>query len=95
MIDEQVSPVLRRSHAVVSVPGPVQHEHVSEWAHLLRLDQPPLDPVAARIRVHAVLSVAHDTARTAHLHRDPAVPAAVVVRLSRPNSSIRSSSSCA
>jgi AcrR family transcriptional regulator len=55
-----------------------QHEHVSEWAHLLRLDQPHLDPVAARIRVHAVLSVAHDTARTAHLHRDPAVPAAVV-----------------
>jgi hypothetical protein len=33
--------------------------------------------VAARIRVHAVLSVAHDTARTAHLHRNPAVPAAV------------------
>jgi AcrR family transcriptional regulator len=54
-----------------------QHEHVSEWAHLLRLDQPHLDPVAARIRVHAVLSVAHDTARTAHLHADPAVPAAV------------------
>jgi hypothetical protein len=26
-----------------------QHEHVSEWAHLLRLDQPLLDPVAARI----------------------------------------------
>jgi AcrR family transcriptional regulator len=54
-----------------------QHEHVTEWAHLLRLDQPHLDPVAARIRVHAVLSVAHDTARTAHLHRNPAVPAAV------------------
>jgi AcrR family transcriptional regulator len=55
-----------------------QHEHVSEWAHLLRLHQPHLDPVAARIRVHAVLSVAHDTARTAHLHQNPAVPAAVV-----------------
>jgi AcrR family transcriptional regulator len=54
-----------------------QHEHVSEWAHLLRLDQPHLDPVAARIRVHAVLSVAHDTARIAHLHRNAAVPAAV------------------
>jgi AcrR family transcriptional regulator len=60
-----------------------QHEHVSEWAHLLRLDQPNLDPVAARIRVHAVLSVAHDTARTAHLHRDPAVAAAVVAICTR------------
>jgi AcrR family transcriptional regulator len=54
-----------------------QHEHVTEWVHLLRLDQPQLDPVAARIRVHAVLSVANDTACTAHLRRNPAVPAAV------------------
>jgi AcrR family transcriptional regulator len=60
-----------------------QHEHVTEWAHLLRLDQPNLDPVAARIRVHAVLSVAHDTARTAHLHRNPAVPAAVTAICTR------------
>ena len=60
-----------------------QHEHVSEWAHLLRLDQPNLDPVAARIRAHAVLSVAHDTARTAHLHRDPAVAAAVIAICTR------------
>jgi AcrR family transcriptional regulator len=55
-----------------------QHEHISEWVHLLLLDQPHRDPVAARIRVHAVLSVAHDTARTPHLHRNPGVPAAVV-----------------
>jgi AcrR family transcriptional regulator len=55
-----------------------QHEHISEWTHLLRLDQPHLGPVAARIRVHAVLSVAHDTARIAHLARNPAVPAAVI-----------------
>ena len=60
-----------------------QHEHVTEWAHLLRLDQPNLDPVAARIRVHAVLSVAHDTARTAHLHRNPAVAAAVMAICTR------------
>jgi AcrR family transcriptional regulator len=60
-----------------------QHEHVTEWAHLLRLDQPALDPVAARIRVHAVLSVAHDTARTAHLHRNPAVAAVVVAICTR------------
>jgi len=60
-----------------------QHEHVTEWAHLLRLDQPNLDPVAARIRVHAVLSVAHDTARTAHLHGNPAVAAAVMAICTR------------
>jgi AcrR family transcriptional regulator len=60
-----------------------QHEHVSEWAHLLQLDQPHLDPVAARIRAHAVLSVAHDTARTPHLRRNPAVTAAVVAICTR------------
>jgi AcrR family transcriptional regulator len=54
-----------------------QRDFVSEWVHLLRLDQPQLDPTAARIRVHAALSVANDIARTSHLHRDPAVPAAV------------------
>jgi AcrR family transcriptional regulator len=54
-----------------------QRDFVSEWVHLLRLDQPQLDPTAARIRVHAALSVANDVARTPHLHRDPAVPAAV------------------
>jgi len=60
-----------------------QHEYVSEWAHLLLLHQPHLDSVAARIRVHAVLSVAHDTARTPHLHRNPAVPAAVIAICAR------------
>jgi hypothetical protein len=54
-----------------------QRDFVSEWVHLLRLDQPQLDPTAARIRVHAALSVANDIARTSHLRRDPAVPAAV------------------
>jgi AcrR family transcriptional regulator len=54
-----------------------QRDFVSEWVHLLRLDQPQLDPTAARIRVHAALSVANDIARTPHLHRDPAIPAAV------------------
>ncbi|MEV4939717.1 TetR/AcrR family transcriptional regulator [Streptomyces zaomyceticus] len=54
-----------------------QHDYVSEWVHLLRLEQPHLDPIAARIRVHAVLGLANDTARTSHLQRNPAVPAAV------------------
>jgi AcrR family transcriptional regulator len=60
-----------------------QRDFVSEWVHLLRLDQPQLDPVAARIRVHAALSVANDIARTPHLHRDPSVPAAVEIICTR------------
>lgn len=61
-----------------------QHEHVSEWAHLLMLlDRPQLGSVDARIRVHAALSIAHDTARTPHLHRNPAIPAAVIVVCAR------------
>ncbi len=54
-----------------------QRDFVSEWVHLLRLDQPGLDPTAARIRVHAALSVANDIARTPHLRRDPSVAVAV------------------
>jgi AcrR family transcriptional regulator len=60
-----------------------QRDFVSEWVHLLRLDQPQLDPTAARIRVHAALSVANDIARTPHLRRDPSVPAAVEIICTR------------
>jgi AcrR family transcriptional regulator len=60
-----------------------QRDFVSEWVHLLRLDQPQLDPVAARIRVHAALSVANDIARTPHLRRDPPVAAAVEIICTR------------
>ncbi len=60
-----------------------QRDFVSEWVHLLRLDQPQLDPTAARIRVHAALSVANDIARTHHLRRDPSVPAAVEIICAR------------
>jgi AcrR family transcriptional regulator len=60
-----------------------QRDFVSEWVHLLRLDQPQLDPVAARIRVHAALSVANDIARTRHLRRDPSVAAAVEIICTR------------
>ena len=60
-----------------------QRDFVSEWVHLLRLDQPQLNLVAARIRVHAALSVANDIARTPHLHRDPSVPAAVEIICTR------------
>ncbi|MFE4369701.1 TetR/AcrR family transcriptional regulator [Streptomyces sp. NPDC056835] len=54
-----------------------QHDYVSEWAHLLRAARPELGPTAARIRVHAALAVANDTARTPHLRHNPATePAA-------------------
>ncbi|GAA3551684.1 TetR/AcrR family transcriptional regulator [Amycolatopsis ultiminotia] len=54
-----------------------QHEHVLEWAHLLRLHQPGIDTVAARIRVHAVLSISSETARTPHLRHGAAQPEAI------------------
>lgn len=54
-----------------------QHDYLGEWTHLLLLDRPDLDPVTARIRVHAALSLAHATARVPRLRRDPAVTTAV------------------
>ncbi|WP_165034652.1 TetR/AcrR family transcriptional regulator [Candidatus Protofrankia californiensis] len=54
-----------------------QHDYLTEWVHLLRLVHPELDPTAARIRVHAAVAVANDTARTPHLRHNPDVPAAV------------------
>ena len=68
-----------------------QHDFVSEWAHLLILDQPRLDATAARIRVHAVLSVVNDIARIPHLRQNPAMPGATetvcagLLGLSRPD----------
>ncbi|GAA0905232.1 MULTISPECIES: hypothetical protein [Streptomyces violaceusniger group] len=66
-----------------------QHDYISEWTHLLLLKQPDLNPVAARIRVHAALSVAHDTARTPHPRRNPAVAAAVRTICTRPLTACR------
>lgn len=54
-----------------------QHDYISEWVHLLRMAHAGLDATAARIRVHAVLSVANGAARTPHLRHNPAVPAAL------------------
>jgi AcrR family transcriptional regulator len=54
-----------------------QHDFISEWTHLLSRLQPDLEPVAARIRVHAAVSVVNDTARNPRLHRNPATRAAV------------------
>ncbi|RJQ78430.1 TetR/AcrR family transcriptional regulator [Pseudonocardiaceae bacterium YIM PH 21723] len=51
-----------------------QRDFVNELAHLLRLDQPDLEPVVARLRVHAALSVA---AQVAHAGGRRHAPAAV------------------
>ncbi|MEV0431479.1 TetR/AcrR family transcriptional regulator [Micromonospora sp. NPDC050495] len=55
----------------------VQHDYISEWVHLLRMVHPGIDLTPARVRVHAVLTVANDVARTPHLRRNPSVPAAL------------------
>jgi AcrR family transcriptional regulator len=45
-----------------------QHDYVGEWVHLFLALDPGQDPVAARIRVQAALSIANDAARTPRLH---------------------------
>ncbi|WP_432824719.1 TetR/AcrR family transcriptional regulator [Dactylosporangium sp. CA-092794] len=54
-----------------------QHDYISEWVHLLRADRPGVDPTHARARVHAVLGIANDAARTPHLRRNPHATAAL------------------
>lgn len=54
-----------------------QHDYIGEWVHLLRAIHTDLDPVTARIRIHAVLSIANDAARTAHIRRNPSTLAAL------------------
>lgn len=54
-----------------------QHEYISEWVHLFRISHPGTEPVAARIRVHAALTVANDAARTPHLRRNTQITPAL------------------
>lgn len=54
-----------------------QHDYVSEWAHLLHAVRPQDAPTTIRIRVHAALAIANDTARTPHLRRNPGVTPAL------------------
>lgn len=49
----------------------MQHDYVSEWVHLLRSVSPNVDPVAARIRVHAAMAVVNDAAQMPHLRNSP------------------------
>lgn len=54
-----------------------QQSYLAEWTHLLGLVHPELDPVAARVRVHAVVAAVNTTARTAHLRNMLGVPEVV------------------
>lgn len=54
-----------------------QHDYISEWVRLLRIIHPQYDPTAARIRVHAAITVANDAARTPHLRGNPAMAGAL------------------
>lgn len=56
----------------------VQRDHVAVWVALLREVRPDLDPVDARLRVHAALTVVVDTGRLLRFDRRPGVRARVV-----------------
>ncbi|HEX4251671.1 MAG TPA: helix-turn-helix domain-containing protein [Pseudonocardia sp.] len=49
-----------------------QHAYLDEWVELALAVHPAMDPVAARIRVHAVLTVANEVAGSRRLRQHPA-----------------------
>jgi AcrR family transcriptional regulator len=77
----------------------LENEYISEWVHLIRAGRPGLDADSARVRVHAVLTVANNGLRTPRLRRVPAVsPAleAICIRLladQEPNAAPRADAS--
>lgn len=50
-----------------------QRDYIGEWVHLMLCCDPTVDEPEARIRVHAVLGVVNDVARTVWLRRRPHV----------------------
>jgi AcrR family transcriptional regulator len=63
-----------------NLPGPertelerLQRAYVSRWVALLRAAQPELDESAARVAVHAALTVVNDLARTRQVASRPAL----------------------
>jgi AcrR family transcriptional regulator len=53
-----------------------QRAYLDEWVHLWLAVHPGLDPMVARVRVHAVLTLANEVARDRRLrHRPDALPA--------------------
>ncbi|EIV92524.1 TetR/AcrR family transcriptional regulator [Frankia sp. QA3] len=63
---------------VMNVPQPyrhrirrAEHDYVAEWVCLLAATHPELDRTAVLFRVHAVLTVVNDVARTSHLRGRP------------------------
>ncbi len=55
-----------------------QRDHVEVWVRVTQARAPGLDPVAARLRVHAALTVVADTGRLLRFDRRPEVRARVV-----------------
>ncbi|WP_261566204.1 TetR/AcrR family transcriptional regulator [Frankia gtarii] len=63
---------------VMNVPQPyrhrirrAEHDYVAEWVRLLAATHPELDRTTVLFRVHAVLTVINDVARTPHLRGQP------------------------
>ncbi|WP_255355894.1 TetR/AcrR family transcriptional regulator [Frankia sp. CpI1-P] len=63
---------------VMNVPQPyrhrirrAEHDYVAEWVCLLAATHPELDRTTVLFRVHAVLTVINDVARTPHLRGQP------------------------
>lgn len=63
---------------VMNLPQPhrhrvrkAEHDYVAEWVRLLETTRPDLSPTAALFRIHAVLTVVNDVARTTHLRQQP------------------------
>ncbi len=50
-----------------------QHDYVAEWVCLMEITHPELDRSVALFRIHAVLMVVNDVARTVHLRKQPGV----------------------
>ena len=55
-----------------------QRDHIELWVGIVLALHPDLDPLAARLRVHAALTVVADTGRLLHFDRRPEVRARVV-----------------
>ena len=50
-----------------------QRDYISEWLHLMSVNDPRMPEAEARVRVQAAIAVANDTARTPHLRGRPGV----------------------
>lgn len=57
----------------------IQREYLAEWQHLMQLVRPSLDPVTARVRLQAAITVINDASRTTHLRNSVGLADALAV----------------